>query len=56
MPGKAIRQRMKTDKRMGSGQRQRYPFIRLAGGHPLPIINYDIKYRMGDELEPADEC
>ena len=46
------KQRMRADKRMGSGRRRHYPFIR---GYPLPSINYDIKYRMGDELEATDE-
>ena len=38
---------------MGSGRRRHYPFIRW---YPLPNINYDIKYRMGDELEAGDEA
>ncbi len=38
------KQRMRANKRKGNG---RYPFIRW---YPLPIISYDIKYRMGDEL------
>ena len=41
------KQRMETDKRMDSA---RYPFIRW-----YPLLNHDIKYRMGDELESTDE-
>ena len=36
------KQRMETDKRMDSA---RYPFIRW-----YPLLNCDIKYRMGEEL------
>jgi hypothetical protein len=38
---------------MRSGRRRHDPFIRW---YPLPSINYDIKYRMGDELATGDEA